>query len=103
MVNMSANSERVSSPWHPADIIAAVRKQGTTLQRLSREHGFSAFTMNKAVRQCFPACHDIIAKVIGEKRQSIWPQFYDRDGSRLSARERRRREIASAIIRRRAA
>ena len=93
MVNTNLNSERVQ-PWHPADIIAAVRKRGTTLQRLSREHGFSVFTMNKAVRQCFPACHDIIAKVIGRPRQQVWPQFYDETGARLSARERRRREIA---------
>lgn len=98
MVNTNLNSERVQ-PWHPADIIAAVRKRGTTLQRLSREHGFSVFTMNKAVRQCFPSCHDIIARVIGEPRQIIWPQYYDAQGSRLSARERRRRENATAILR----
>jgi Ner family transcriptional regulator len=102
MVNTNLNSERVQ-PWHPADIIAAVRKHGTTLQRLSREHGFSVFTMNKAVRQCFPACHDIIARVIGEPRQQIWPQFYDEEGARLSARERRRREIASILSVRKAA
>lgn len=100
---MNLNSSRVSKPWHPADIIAAVRKQGTTLQRLSREHGFSVFTMNKAVRQCFPACHDIIADVVGEPRQTIWPQYYDRDGVRLSARERKRREIVTAIADQRAA
>lgn len=96
MVNTNLNSEQVQ-PWHPADIIAAVRKRGTSLQRLSREYGFSVFTMNKAVRQCFPACHDIIAKVIGRPRQQIWPQYYDEKGARLSARERRRREIASMI------
>lgn len=103
MVNMNLNSERVRKPWHPADIIAAVRKQGTSLQRLSREHGFSVFTMNKAVRQCFPACHAIIADVLGVPRQAIWPQFYDRDGVRLSARERRRRQLRTEITQARAA
>jgi Ner family transcriptional regulator len=103
MVNMNLNSERVRKPWHPADIIAAVRKRGTSLQRLSREHGFSVFTMNKAVRQCFPACHIIIAGVIGAPRQTIWPQFYDSEGSRLSARERRRRELRAEIDQPRAA
>jgi Ner family transcriptional regulator len=100
---MNLNSERVRKPWHPADIIAAVRKRGTSLQRLSREHGFSVFTMNKAVRQCFPACHLIIASVIGAPRQTIWPQFYDREGKRLSARERRRRELRAEITQQRAA
>lgn len=100
---MSPISERVLSAWHPADIIAAVRKKGTSLQRLSREHGFNITTMNKAVRQCFPACHALIAGVIGVPRQQIWPQFYDRDGHRLSQRERRRREKASEIMQKRAA
>lgn len=100
---MKLNSERVPRAWHPADIIAAVRKRGTSLQRLSRENGFSPFTMNKAVRQCFPACHNIIANVIGVSRQSIWPQFYDHDGVRLSARERRRRDLAAQIMQQRAA
>lgn len=103
MVNTRSCTERVRSGWHPADIIAAVRKKGTSLQRLSRENGFSAFTMNKAVRQCFPACHTIIATVIGVPRQTIWPQYYDRDGARLSSRERRRRELRAEIIRQRAA
>lgn len=103
MVNTILNTSRVTSGWHPADIIAAVRKAGTSLQRLSRENGFSVSTMNKAVRQCFPACHDIIAKVVGTPRQAIWPQFYDRDGVRLSARERRRREIRAEISPKRAA
>ncbi|MGO4735940.1 helix-turn-helix domain-containing protein [Bosea sp. 2KB_26] len=100
---MNLNSERVPPAWHPADIIAAVRKRGTTLQRLSRERGFSVFTMNKAVRQCFPACHDIIAGVVGVPRQTIWPQFYDREGVRLSPRERRRRAIAAELSQARAA
>ena len=100
---MSPISKRVLAAWHPADIIAAVRKKGTSLQRLSKEHGFAITTMNKAVRQCFPACHALISEVIGEPRQTIWPQYYDRNGDRLSARERRRREKASEIMQQRAA
>lgn len=91
---------KFAAPWHPADIIAAVRKRGTSLQRLSREHGFNSHSMNKAVRQCFPACHRIISDVIGVPRQMIWPQFYDADGQRLSLREQRR---AAARIERSAA
>lgn len=97
MINMKLNSKRALQPWHPADIIAAVRKRGTSLQRLSIAHGFSPFTMNKAVRHCFPACHAIIADVIEVPRQQIWPQFYEVDGSRLSTRERRRREKAADV------
>ena len=97
MVNMKAKIRRESGqdvvPWHPADIIAAVRKSGTSLQRLSLQHGFNSHSMNKAVRQCFPACHAIIAQVVGVPRQTIWPQFYFSDGRRRSPREQKR-EVA---------
>lgn len=81
---------QVPDAWHPADIIAAVRKSGTSLQRLSLKHGFNSHSMNKAVRLCFPACHSIIADVIGVPRHVIWPQYYFPDGRRRSLREQRR-------------
>ena len=96
MVNMKPEIRRdgaqVAVPWHPADIIAGVRKAGTSLQRLSLQHGFNSHSMNKAVRQCFPACHRIIADVIGVPPETIWPQFYFSDGRRRSLREQRREQ-----------
>ncbi|WP_282597509.1 helix-turn-helix domain-containing protein [Dickeya oryzae] len=39
--------------WHPADIIAALRKRGTTLAALSRQHGLAPWetTPHVHVRQ----------------------------------------------------
>ena len=80
--------------WHPQEIIFSVRMKGTSLQRLSREHGFHLRTFNMAVKQRFPRCHDIIAAVIGVPRQSIWPQFYDEDGRVLHGGRLTRRRSA---------
>lgn len=37
------------SDWHPADIIAALRKEGTTLAALSRKAGLSSSTLANAL------------------------------------------------------
>lgn len=74
--------------WHPQDIMAAVRKRGTSLQALARKHGFAPTTFNKALTQRFPNAHAIIASFIGIERQSLWPQWYD-DHGHLRGRVRR--------------
>lgn len=73
-------------PWHPQDIVAAVRKKGSSLQKLGREHGFSRETFNRATKEQFPRAHQVIADFIGVPRQNIWPQFYDKAGSPRSFR-----------------
>ncbi|SPY65945.1 DNA-binding transcriptional regulator Nlp [Providencia alcalifaciens] len=35
--------------WHPADIIAAIRKRGTTLSAISRSVGLNPSTLNNAL------------------------------------------------------
>ncbi len=96
MVNTKPESARLSPEgWHPADIVAAVHKRGERLNSLAEANGFNAYSMSKALRLCFPSCHDVLAAFIGVPRQEIWPQFYDADGHRLSARERRRRQKAA--------
>lgn len=47
--------------WHPQDIMAAVRKRGSSLQRLAREHGYSRNAFNRALRERFPNAHTVIA------------------------------------------
>ena len=40
--------------WHPQDIMAEVRKRGSNLQRLAREHGFAKTSFNKALTATYP-------------------------------------------------
>jgi Ner family transcriptional regulator len=73
------------SGWHPQDIIAAVRKSGSNLQRLARENGFALATLNRAISQRWPAAHLVIARQIGVSRHEIWPNWYAKDDTPLHA------------------
>ncbi len=42
-------NNNVQNDWHQADIIAALRKRGTTLAALSREAGLSSSTLANAL------------------------------------------------------
>jgi Ner family transcriptional regulator len=72
-----ATAALAEAGWHPQDIIAAVRKKGTSLQALGRAHGFSRVTFNRATTERFPRAHAIIATFLMVPRHVIWPQFYD--------------------------
>lgn len=64
-------------PRHREDIIAAVRKRGTTLMALARTHGFARNTLYLALTRRLPNAHVVIAHALGETRHAIWPQWYD--------------------------
>jgi len=64
------------SDWHSADIIAALRKQGTTLAAVSREAGLSSSTLANALVRPWPKGEIIIAKALGIKPNEIWPSRY---------------------------
>lgn len=65
-----------SIDWHSADIIAAIKKQGTTLAAVSREAGLSSSTLANALTRPWPKGEIIIAKAIGVEPQLIWPSRY---------------------------
>ena len=63
--------------WHPADIVAAVKKAGTSLRRLSIGNGFASSTLRAALHRRHPKAQAIIAATIGRARCEIWPDWYD--------------------------
>ncbi|WP_277976858.1 helix-turn-helix domain-containing protein [Pantoea endophytica] len=64
--------------WHPADIIAALRKKGTTLAALSRESGLSSSTLANALSRPWPKGEWLIANAIKVHPADIWPsRYYD--------------------------
>ncbi|TPG64949.1 transcriptional regulator [Ewingella americana] len=62
--------------WHPADIIAALHKKGTTLAALSRQSGLSSSTLSNALSRPWPKGELLIANAIGVRPAEIWPQRY---------------------------
>lgn len=62
--------------WHRADIIAELRKKGTTLAGLSRDAGLNSRTLNNALDRRYPKGERIIAAAIGVDPSVIWPSRY---------------------------
>ncbi len=70
---------------HSADIVAAVKKSGTSLRRLGLDHGFGASTLRAALHKPHPRAQALIAKTIGMPLHEIWPEWFDETGARVGA------------------
>lgn len=67
--------------WHRADIVAALRKSGWSLRRLSTHNGYAAATtLTKALDRRWPKGERIIADAIGADPAEIWPSRYASKG-----------------------
>lgn len=73
---MSNQKNSCVCDWHPADIVAAVKKTGTTMTKLSRAHGLAGNTLQNALRQPWPKGEKIIAEAISVPPEEIWPTRY---------------------------
>lgn len=62
--------------WHPADIIAGLRKKGTSMAAESRRNGLSSSTLANALSRPWPKGEMIIAKATGTDPRVIWPSRY---------------------------
>ena len=62
--------------WHAQDILAEIRKSGTTLAALSRQNGFNPRSLNSALTKRWPRGNAIIASHLGASRHQIWPHWF---------------------------
>jgi len=62
--------------WHPADIIAGLRKKGTSLAAESRKNGLSSSTLANALIRSWPKGESIIAAALETDPWIIWPSRY---------------------------
>ncbi|MCL2891784.1 helix-turn-helix domain-containing protein [Brenneria tiliae] len=75
--------------WHPADIIAALRKKGTTLAAVSRAAGLSSSTLANALSRPWPKGEWLIADALGIHPSEIWPsRYYDPETNELIDRKK---------------
>lgn len=73
--------------WHPADIIAGLRKKGTSLAAVSRESGLASSTLANALTRRWPKGERLIAEALGTQPDAIWPSRYQRDKQEQGIRE----------------
>lgn len=66
----------IDKDWHPADIIAGLRKKGTTLAAVSRETGLASSTLANALTKRWPKGKKLIAEALGVSPAEIWPSRY---------------------------
>lgn len=62
--------------WHPADIIAGLKKRGTSLSALSRQAGLASSTLTNALTRRWPNGERLIAEALGIAPEQIWPARY---------------------------
>jgi Ner family transcriptional regulator len=75
--------------WHPADVLAALKKRGLTLAGLSVANGYHATAAGKALKNPWPALEKLIATALGLEPRAIWPNRYTDDGTPLAKRSGR--------------
>ncbi|MCE0828210.1 helix-turn-helix domain-containing protein [Buttiauxella sp. A2-C2_NF] len=66
----------MTNGWHKADIIAGLRKKGTSLAALSRAAGLSSSTLANALVRPWPKGEFLIAEALGVHPSEIWPERY---------------------------
>lgn len=71
------------------DILAAIKKRGTTLSRLSQSCGYRSDALRNALTRPWPKAEAIIAGYLGTTPQEIWPSRYRPDGLPKSGRGER--------------
>ena len=74
-----------NNDWHPADIIAGLRKKGTSLAAVSRSAGLSSSTLANALLRPWPKGEKLIADALGISPEIIWPsRYFDSEGNLLT-------------------
>lgn len=74
-------AKSVRTDWHTADIIASLRKRGTTLAAVSRAAGLSSSTLANVLCRPWPKGEKIIADTLEVHPSVIWPsRYFDAQG-----------------------
>ncbi|MCO6523590.1 MAG: helix-turn-helix domain-containing protein [Candidatus Schmidhempelia sp.] len=69
----------INQDWHKADIIAALRKKGTSLSAESRKAGYASNSLANALSRPWTKGEKIIADVLGLPPEVIWPSRYKKN------------------------
>jgi Ner family transcriptional regulator len=70
--------------WHRAEIIAALRKRGTSLAALGRHHGYADSTLSAALMKPATPANQVIASFLGVSLHDLWPDWFDVQGRRVA-------------------
>jgi Ner family transcriptional regulator len=92
IVGMSINKTTISQEdMHPADVIAALRKRGTSLRKIAHDNGYSH--IQRVLTSPWLAAEQLVAKALDTTPQALWPSRYRNPATRALA-FRQTRKIA---------
>ncbi|WNI62767.1 helix-turn-helix transcriptional regulator [Enterobacter asburiae] len=66
----------MQSAWHPAHIIAGLKKRGTSLSALSCQVGLASSMLANALTRRWPKGERLVAEALGIAPEEIWPSRY---------------------------
>jgi Ner family transcriptional regulator len=101
IVNMGTNKATTShEDMHPADIIAALRKRGTSLRKVAQENGYSH--IQRVLVSPWLAAEQMVAKALDTKPEALWPSRYrDPSARALAFRQTRKLDVTMPVAPRR--
>lgn len=76
---------QIQGDMHPADVVAALRKQGHSLRQLAKQNGYSH--IQRVLTSPWLAAEQIVAKALGVQPQEIWPSRYVNPADRQRAHD----------------
>ena len=89
-MDMSTNkSTPIQEDMHPADVIAALRKRGTSLRKIAIENGYSH--IQRVLTSPWLAAEQLVAKALSRKPEDLWPSRYLNPADRALAFQQTRK------------
>jgi Ner family transcriptional regulator len=83
-MGMSTNAATdTHQDWHPADVLAALKKRGVSLRQLAARHDYSH--IDRVLSSPWLAAEKIVADALGMKPAQIWPSRYQNPELRMRA------------------
>jgi Ner family transcriptional regulator len=86
MNDTESNHPPAQADWHPADVLAALKKRGQSLAGLSVANGYHPTAAGKALKRPWPAMEALIGAALGLEPAQIWPSRYDAEGQPIGLR-----------------
>jgi Ner family transcriptional regulator len=91
-MSMTTNkSTPLQQDMHPADVIAALRKRGTSLRKIAIENGYSH--IQRVLTSPWLAAEQLVAKALDTRPEELWPSRYVNPADRALAFKQTRRIV----------
>ncbi|MBW8721478.1 MAG: helix-turn-helix domain-containing protein [Polaromonas sp.] len=90
---MTNKSTPPQQDMHPADVIAALRKRGTSLRKIAIENGYSH--IQRVLTSPWLAAEQLVAKALDRRPEELWPSRYVNPADRALAFKQTRRIVVT--------